>query len=154
MQDTFVNVFRKLASFDGKSKFSTWLYTIVTNNCLMKRRKRKGELLEESLEAYDHPSGDHHHSVHGRDPARLDETPADIVIGKELRQVLDTAITKLPQDYRVVFVMRDIEGQSTEETARALGLTLEATKSRLRRARAFLRDQLAPYVQMPARVTS
>ena len=153
MQDTFVNVFRKLGSFDGKSKFSTWLYTIVTNNCLMKRRKRKGELLEESLEAYDNPSRHIHDSAQRRDPARLEETPADIVIGKELRHVLDTAITRLPQDYRVVFVMRDIEGQSTDETARALGLTLEATKSRLRRARAFLRDELAPYVQMHARVT-
>jgi RNA polymerase sigma-70 factor (ECF subfamily) len=153
MQDTFVNVFRKLGSFDGKSKFSTWLYAIVTNNCLMKRRKRKGELLEESLEAYDHPSQHLHDSPRRQEPARSDETPADIVIGKELRQILDTAITRLPQDYRVVFVMRDIEGQSTEETARALGLTLEATKSRLRRARAFLRDQLAPYVQMHARAT-
>ena len=84
----------------------------------------------------------------------MDETPADLVIGKELREVLDRAITRLPEDYRVVFVMRDIEGQSNQETSRALGLSVEATKSRLRRARAFLREQLEPYVHTPARIAS
>jgi len=151
LQDTFINVFRKLRTFDGKAKFSTWLYTIVTNNCLMKHRKRKGELLEESLETYDHPQ--HQHSVgHSPQPLSMLETPADLVIGKELREVLDRAITRLPEGYRVVFVMRDIEGQSNVETARALGLSVEATKSRLRRARAFLREQLDPYVHTPARL--
>jgi RNA polymerase sigma-70 factor, ECF subfamily len=145
LQDTFVNVFRKLKSFDGKSKFSTWLYTIVTNNCLMKHRKRKSDELEESLEAYDH-------ARHSEDTVQRPElvsgehSPADIVIGKELRDILETAMLKLPEDYRVVFVMRDIEGRSSEETAGVLGLSNEATKSRLRRARAFLRDQLHPYI--------
>jgi RNA polymerase sigma-70 factor, ECF subfamily len=153
LQDTFINVFRKLRTFDGRSKFSTWLYTIVTNNCLMKRRKRKGELLEESLEAYDHPQ--HQHAmVHSSPPLHMLETPVDLVIGKELREVLDRAILRLPEDYRVVFVMRDIEGQSNEETAQALGISVEATKSRLRRARAFLREQLEPYVHTPARKAS
>ena len=75
------------------------------------------------------------------------DTPADVVMTKELREVLDGAIGRLPTDYRVVFVMRDIEGESNEETARALGLSVEATKSRLRRARAFLREQLEPYME-------
>jgi len=148
LQDTFVNVFRKLGTFDGKSKFSTWLYTIVTNNCLMKHRKRKGELLEESLEAYDHPPHPHEHR-HVPEALRTEDTPADVVITRELREILDRSINRLPNDYRVVFVMRDIEGQSNEETARALGLSVEATKSRLRRARAFLREQLEPYLQTP-----
>jgi RNA polymerase sigma-70 factor (ECF subfamily) len=153
LQDTFVNVFRKLQTFDGRSKFSTWLYTIVTNNCLMKRRKRKGELLEESLEAYDHPQ---HPQAGGHppQPLRMHETPADLMIDKELREALDLAILRLPEDYRVVFVMRDIEGQSNEETARALDISVEATKSRLRRARAFLREQLEPYVGSPVRIAS
>jgi RNA polymerase sigma-70 factor, ECF subfamily len=153
LQDTFINVFRKLRTFDGRSKFSTWLYTIVTNNCLMKRRKRKGELLEESLEAYDHPHRQHA-MAQSSPPLHMHETPVDLVIGKELREVLDRAILRLPEDYRVVFVMRDIEGQSNEETARALGLSVEATKSRLRRARGFLREQLEPYVHTPARKAS
>jgi len=145
LQDTFVNVFRKLNTFDGKAKFSTWLYAIVTNNCLMKHRKRKSDELEESLEAYDH--------IHSTDDAvrrpelvSSEHSPADIVMGKELRDILDAAMLKLPKEYRVVFVMRDIEGRSSEETAGVLGLSNEATKSRLRRARAFLRDQLSPYI--------
>jgi RNA polymerase sigma-70 factor, ECF subfamily len=153
LQDTFVNVFRKLDTFDGKSKFSTWLYTIVTNNCLMKHRKRKRDTLEESLEAYDHPPAHHEHTRRIQ-PIQMMETPSDLILTKELRETLDRAITSLPEDYRVVFVMRDIEGQSNEETARALGLSVEATKSRLRRARAFLRQQLEPYVQTPARMAS
>ena len=145
LQDTFINVFRKLKTFDGKSKFSTWLYTIVTNNCLMKRRKRKSDLLEESLEAYDSSPG-HPGGPPRPQPAQTAETPADVVIGRELKNVLEEAMLKLPEDYRVVFHMRDVEGRSTEETADVLGLSVEATKSRLRRARAFLRDQLQPYM--------
>jgi RNA polymerase sigma-70 factor (ECF subfamily) len=145
LQDTFINVFRKLKSFDGKSKFSTWLYTIVTNNCLMKLRKRKSDELEESLEAYDHA---HPSMESGSRPALIstEANPAEVYITKELRGVLETAMGKLPEDYRVVFIMRDVEGRSTEETAGVLGLSVEATKSRLRRARAFLRDQLDPYI--------
>lgn len=145
LQDTFINVYRKLKTFDGKSKFSTWLYTIVTNNCLMKRRKRKSDELEESLEAYDLPPAGPGGASRSQ-PARTVETPADIVMGRELKGVLETAMQKLPEEYRVVFVMRDVEGRSTEETASVLGLSIEATKSRLRRARAFLRDQLQPYM--------
>lgn len=153
LQDTFINVYRKLNSFDGKSKFSTWLYTIVTNNCLMKRRKRKSDRLEESLEMYDHPSGPD--DTHPRlQPVQIAETPADVVVGRELRNILDAAMARLPEDYRVVFHMRDVEGRSTEETAGVLGLSVEATKSRLRRARAFLRDQLQPYMNAHPEVLS
>ena len=152
LQDTFINVFRKLRSFDGKSKFSTWLYTIVTNNCLMKLRRRKMADLEDSLEEFDHPPG-RNDGRPGSVMARWEETPADIVMAGELRDLLDRAITRLPEDYRVVFVMRDIEGRSTEETASILDLSIEATKSRLRRARAFLRQQLHPHMSAHAEAT-
>ncbi len=145
LQDTFINVFRKLRSFDGKSKFSTWLYTIVTNNCLMRRRKRKLEELEDSLEELDNPATDNEGRF-ARRVARWDETPADLMLKKELKSVLDDAIRRLPELYRAVFVLRDIEGNSTEETARILKISVEATKSRLRRARAFLRNALDPYM--------
>lgn len=142
LQDTFVNVYRKLDSFDGKSKFSTWLYSIVTNNCLMKRRRRKVDELLESLD--DPPVGaDGRFTEH---VPRWDETPADILIKKEFQSRLDDAVLKLPVDYRVVFVLRDLEGKSGEETSAILGISLEAVKSRLRRARAFLRSELAPYM--------
>ncbi len=137
LQDTVINVYRKLDSFDGKSKFSTWLYSIVINNCLMKRRKTR---MEESLESFDAaPIG----SLDIRSEA---PTPAEALITKELHTLLDEAILKLPMDHRVVFVLRDIEGKSTEETAEILTISVEATKSRLRRARAFLREQLQQYV--------
>ncbi|MBP1646586.1 MAG: subfamily polymerase sigma-24 factor [Bacteroidetes bacterium] len=145
LQDTFINVYRKLGSFDGKSKFSTWLYTIVANNCLMKRRKTKLQGLEEPLEALDLPavSPDGRFTRH---VVRWDNTPSDILLGKELRRVLDEAILKLPEIYRAVFVLRDVEGKSNEETAEVLHISQEAAKSRLRRARAFLREQLDPYM--------
>lgn len=145
LQDTFISVFRKLGSFDGKSKFSTWLYTIVTNNCLMKQRRRKLRGLEDPLEIYDEAPA--HHGDRQHAPiARWEETPADLLVKKELRAALNAAIEKLPVEYRVVFVLRDVEGKSTEDTAKILNLSVEATKSRLRRARAFLRDKLQPYI--------
>lgn len=145
LQDTFISVYRKLQSFDGKSKFSTWLYAIVTNNCLMKQRRRKMQALEDPLELYDDPPDGE--TAHRRAPiARWEETPEDVLLTKELRGALDGAIRKLPIEYRAVFVLRDVEGNSTEETARMLKLSIEATKSRLRRARAFLRDHLHPYL--------
>ncbi|HXX65433.1 MAG TPA: sigma-70 family RNA polymerase sigma factor [Bacteroidota bacterium] len=144
-QDTFINVYRKLDSFDGKSKFSTWLYTIVTNNCLMRHRQRKIRALEDSLEALDAPetlpNGQFRHDI-----ARWEKTPADVVLDKELRMKIEEAIGNLPSDYRIVFTLRDIEGKSTEETAQIVGISLEAAKSRLRRARAFLRERLTPYM--------
>jgi RNA polymerase sigma-70 factor (ECF subfamily) len=142
LQDTFINMYRNLDSFDGRSKLSTWLYRIVANNCLMKRRRRK---LEELLESYDDLPADDGTLAHNM--PRWDETPADVVLQRELRDVLDRAIAKLPVDYRIVFILRDVEGNSNEETAKILGLSVEATKSRLRRARAFLRDQLNPYMK-------
>ncbi len=145
LQDTFINVYRKLGSFDGKAKFSTWLYTIVANNCLMKRRKRKLQGLEEPLELLDNPAtsrdGKFAHQV-----IRWEDSPADILLGKELRRLLDDAIMKLPEIYRAVFILRDVEGKSNEETAKVLNISQEAAKSRLRRARAFLREQLDPYM--------
>jgi len=137
VQDTFVNVYRKLHQFDGKSKFSTWLYSIVTNNCLMKNRQRKidGKSVElnEEIERSDSGSSD-------------SPTPLDSVMTNELQKQLDSAILSLPVDYRVVFVLRDIEGLPAAETAKILNLTVPAVKSRLHRARKELREQLSEYV--------
>ena len=142
LQDTFINMYRNLSSFDGRSKLSTWLYRIVTNNCLMKQRRRK---LDDLLESYDQPETDENGTLTHHIP-RWDETPSEILLKKELKDVVEKAITELPIDYRVVFVLRDVEGNSNEETAKILGISVEATKSRLRRARAFLRDKLEPYM--------
>lgn len=144
VQDTFVNVYLKLDQFDGKSKFSTWLYSIVANNCLMKRRKSKleessvpideqFEIRKEDLASYVTPWG---------------PGPVDTLLSNELKNVLDNAIKKLPMEYRVVFVMRDVENMSGEEVAKVLGISIPAMKSRLRRARLFLRNELQTYMEV------
>ncbi len=140
MQETFINAYRGLKSFSGSSKFSTWLYRIVTNNCLMMHRKKSHEPVVslEDTELF-------------RETGELQvphwgETPHDAVPNKELKEILDRAIQKLPLEYRIVFVMRDVEGLSTEEVGKALKLSVPAIKSRLHRARLFLRNELNPYL--------
>lgn len=148
LQDTFVNVFKKLKQFDGKSKFSTWLYSIVTNNCMMKRRRTKLERASVSIHEPRMPEHSHGEETEdtGAKIQSWNATPLDEMMSKELRERLDEAIVKLPVDYRLVFLLRDIEGQSAEETAKIMKLTIPAVKSRLRRARVFLREQLNEYM--------
>jgi RNA polymerase sigma-70 factor (ECF subfamily) len=142
LQDTFINVYKNLKQFNGKSKFSTWLYSIVTNNCLMNRRKRK---MDREMMSLDEPpvedGANHHESI-----PSWDDTPAEKMMNTELRSHLDNAIHQLPEEYRVVFVLRDIENLTAEETARILKLSVPAVKSRLRRARIFLREELNDYM--------
>ena len=80
--------------------------------------------------------------------ASLKHTPQDEMVNKELREILDNAILKLPMEQRIVFVLRDVEGRSAEETAKILKLSVPAVKSRLRRARVFLRGQLQEYMEV------
>ncbi len=136
-QDTFINVYRKIGQFDSRSKFSTWLYSIVANNCLMHRRKRKMETLLESLD--ETPNGD---EKNRRQLSQWDDTPLESLMNKELRHQMDAAIQKLPDEYKAVFVLRDLEERTTEETAAILKLSVPAVKSRLRRSRIFLRHAL------------
>lgn len=148
-QDTFVNVFRKLKQFDGKSKFSTWLYSIVVNNCLMKHRRTK---LDQATVSIDAPEGFHEDPVKDQEGhivqtiASWKDTPIDSVMNKELRALLDNAIEQLPLEYRMVFILRDVEGQSAKDVSKMLKLSVPAVKSRLRRARVFLREQLNGYM--------
>lgn len=145
LQDTFVNVFRKLKQFDGKSKLSTWLYTIVTNNCLMKRRRSKLEKDSVPIEELELPRsstpGEHRENL----PV-LAHTPLHDSMTAELRRLLDEAIQKLPVEYRLVFILRDVEEKSTGETARIMNLSVPAVKSRLHRARVYLKEQLQEYM--------
>ena len=145
-QDTFINVFRKLHQFDGRSKFTTWLYSIVTNNCRMKRRQRKLDQASVSIESSAEPHDDSDHNQSVQTIPSWKDTPLDSVMDTELRTLLDEAIQQLPYDHRVVFVLRDVEGMSAEETGKILKLSVPAVKSRLRRARVFLREQLNPYM--------
>lgn len=141
LQNTFVNVYRKLDTFDGRSKFSTWLYSIVTNNCLMKRRSLKARSHEVSLE--DEPIQEEIQHV----ASARSFSPSQGILNEELKQQFDAAIQKLPLDYRIVFVMRDLDELPAAEVAKVLGISVPAVKSRLFRAREFLRKKLQPYME-------
>jgi RNA polymerase sigma-70 factor (ECF subfamily) len=145
-QNTFVNVYRKLHQFDGRSKFTTWLYSIVTNSCRMKRRQRKLDQASVSIESLAEPHDDADQDRSVQTIPSWKDTPLDSVMDKELRTLLDEVIQELPYEYRVVFVLRDVEGMSAEETGKILKLSVPAVKSRLRRARVFLRERLNPYM--------
>ncbi|MBS1904430.1 MAG: sigma-70 family RNA polymerase sigma factor [Bacteroidetes bacterium] len=142
LQNTFINVYRKLDTFDGRSKFSTWLYSIVTNNCLMRRRSDSTRRQELSL---DDPLIEAETSSLASDAETV--SPMHALLEGELKEVFDNAILKLPVDYRIVFVMRDLEDMPAAEVSKALGISVAAVKSRLFRAREFLRKQLRPYVE-------
>jgi RNA polymerase sigma-70 factor (ECF subfamily) len=133
MQETFLSMVKSLHQFDGKSKLSTWLYRIVANHCLMEVRKRKHEFvsIDDENGLYD-----------GSYAANWDSVPPNILENKELKNILDEAIQKLSPDYRIVFMLRDVEGFSTEETGKITELSVPAVKSRLHRARAFLRKEI------------
>ena len=145
LQETFLQAFRKLATFKGESEFSTWLYRIAVNLCLMKKRKGKRiktvsldipvlTQKEDGLkrEIYDDWS----------------ESPLATLENKELKKVLSAAIDSLPAEYRTVFLLRNLDGLSNEATAKILKISVPAVKSRLHRARLFLRDKLSQYFKV------
>src|SRR5690554_5992 len=139
MQETFYSFVKHINQFDSKSKLSIWLYRIVANHCLMQARKEKNRQFvsldnDESL----------FEEKYAVDYSRL---PAKYTENEELKKILDNAISKLSPDYRMIFLLRDVEGLSTEETAEASGLSIPAVKSRLHRARAFLRNEITEAFQ-------
>ena len=133
-QETFLSMVKSLTQFDGKSKLSTWLYRIVSNHCLMEYRKNRHEVV--SIDEDEDGFYDNNFA------ANWQLEPQNVLENGELKQILDEAITKLSPEYRVVFLLRDVEGLSTEETGKITELSVPAVKSRLHRARAFLRKEL------------
>ena len=133
MQETFLSMIKSLKQFDGKSKLSTWLYRIVVNHCLMENRKKK----------YEFVSIDNDENLYeGGYAASWDTIPINSLENKELKSILDSSMGQLSPEYRAVFLLRDVEGLSTEETAKITELSIAAVKSRLHRARAFLRKEI------------
>jgi RNA polymerase sigma-70 factor (ECF subfamily) len=134
MQETFFSMIKSLHQFDGNSKISTWLYRIVSNHCLMLARKDKSKTFV-SIDNDDELYEDKY-------TADWSNIPNQSIENTELKKILDESIDKLSPEYRIVFLLRDVEGLSTEETAELTELTVPAVKSRLHRARAFLRKEL------------
>jgi RNA polymerase sigma-70 factor (ECF subfamily) len=140
VQQTFLSVIEHLKDFREEAQFSTWLTRIATNHALALLRKRSRRrtvpLAEDgSQEGYDD-------LPHPQFIAQWRETPEQIASRRETRRILDEALGQLDEKYRLVFVLRDVEGLSTAETAEALGITEANVKVRLLRARLMLREQL------------
>ena len=142
LQDVFVTVYRKLDGFEGKAKFSSWLYRITVNASFMKLRKRKQDKsvsLTEMLPQLQNKEITQQVAYGARSDSRA--------VNGEMRQVLENAISRLPEDYRAVFVLRDVDGLSNKEVSKMLQLSIPAVKSRLHRSRIMLRKRLNRFYQ-------
>jgi RNA polymerase sigma-70 factor (ECF subfamily) len=140
LQETFMKAYEHLDQFQGNSKFYTWIVRIAVNQALMKLRRRKTDKsvsLDETIDTGE--------DTMVREVAAWDEDPEQRFSRDELGGILDTAVQSLEPPYRSVFVLRDVDELSTEETAEALGLSVPAVKSRLLRARLQLREKLTRY---------
>jgi len=137
LQDAFLKAYTHLDNFKGDSKFYTWIVRIAVNEALMRLRKRKTDRtvpLDEPVELGE--------ETVQREIAVWEDNPEQQYSQEEWRRILDEAVDSLKPDFRTVFVLRDIEELSTEETAETLGISVPAVKSRLLRARLALRERL------------
>ncbi|HWZ34003.1 MAG TPA: RNA polymerase sigma factor [Bryobacteraceae bacterium] len=137
LQETFLKAYEHLDNFQGNSKFYTWIVRIGVNESLMKLRKRKGDRTVPLDEPVD--TGE---EMVAREIAVWEDNPEQRYSREEMQQILDEAVQTLKPDFRTVFILRDIEELSTEETAETLGISIPAVKSRLLRARLALREKL------------
>ena len=136
VQDIFVKAFEHLRGFQGKSSFATWITRIAVNESLMQVRRRRHKVV-----SLDEPIQQGERDV-TFDVADLGLNPEQITNNNELRAILSKALDELRPALRIVFVLRDMEGLSTEETAEAVGINVPAVKTRLLRARLALRNKL------------
>lgn len=143
LQTTFIKACERFGSFEERSGLATWLYRIATNEALMLRRRRQTKPLP-MAEVADTQQADE--PLWGRQNGGTD--PSAAALSAELRLHLETALLELPESLRLVFVLRDLQGLSTEETATLLDLGESAVKVRLHRARKRLRDLLADYLSI------
>jgi RNA polymerase sigma-70 factor (ECF subfamily) len=143
-QEVFLTLTKKLDTFRGESKFSSWLYRVTVNTSYMYLRSQKKHESNISLENY--APYDDKGTLMGRIIDKDWSSRPDILTySKEALIIIDESINELPESYRTVFHLRDIDGLSNEEVADILEITVPAVKSRLHRARLFLRDKLSDY---------
>lgn len=142
VQEVFLRVFTKINTFLGKSAFSSWLYRITLNVSYMKLKSRKKNeqiQIEDLMQKYQE-NGFHITAIND-----WSKKSDELLLSKESKIVIQRAINQLPEKEKVVFILRDIEGLSTEEVCEVLELTMPAVKSRLHRSRLFLRKRLSNY---------
>jgi RNA polymerase sigma-70 factor (ECF subfamily) len=145
VQDTFLKAFQHIGSFQGRSKFSTWLVTIASNTGLQRLRERR------HLESLDDAGPETDEEFHPRQVRAWADDPEQLCSQAERRGLVESAVMRLPPKYRVVLVLRDIEQLSGEDAAAALGLGIPALKARLLRARLMLREALSPHFASSAK---
>jgi len=133
MQTTYINAYENLGKFAFKSSLSTWLTKIMINECLS-RLKKKNRLTNMNDDLID--------NVIQQQQTKGVQTPADKIVNTELKDALEKAIRMLPEKYKVVFVMRELEGMSIAETKECLDISAENVKVRLNRAKALLKESL------------
>jgi RNA polymerase sigma-70 factor, ECF subfamily len=141
LQQTFLAVLTHLDRFEGRSRIGTWLYRVAYNACMDRLRAHSALPLPEE----DGSAGDDESLPLPKTLVNWDFTPEEILMDTEARAALDAAIDTLPETFRTVFVLRDIEELSTAETAEVLGISQSLVKVRLHRARLALRERLASY---------
>ena len=144
LQEVFLSLINKIHTFRGESKFSSWLYRVTANASYMHLRSEKKYENDVSLE--DYVPYDENGTLMGRIKVKdWSDRPDEALLSKEAIEMIERAVNELPEPYRVVVHLRDIEGFSNEEVSEVLGLSVPALKSRLHRARLYLRDKLSDY---------
>lgn len=136
-QEAFIRIFRSISGFKGQSSFSTWIYRITTNVCLDEIRKRKNKLVQSLDEDIQTDDGEMQRQIMSDDPL-----PDEILEKQELRAVINDSLEELKEEYRIIITLRDIQGMSYEEIAKALDCPTGTVKSRINRARQALKNVL------------
>ncbi|MCZ6469679.1 MAG: sigma-70 family RNA polymerase sigma factor [Thermodesulfobacteriota bacterium] len=144
LQEVFIILVEKLNTFRQESRFSTWLYRVAANASYMFLRGGKKDK-ESQVSFDDYKPYNDHGALEGVADKDWSDIPEYKLLSIEGTQLIEKAINKLPEDYKIVFHMKDVEGLTSREIAKVLGLSLPAVKSRVLRARLFLRDKLSDY---------
>jgi RNA polymerase sigma-70 factor, ECF subfamily len=156
VQDVFATIVQKLDGFEGRAALWTWLYRVTTNAALNKRRGKRHDVevpLEPDLPAF--KADGHREGNRAFLLADWSQQPDETLLSKEARARLHQALARLPDEYRTVVLLRDVEELSNEEAARVLGDSIGSVKSRLHRARMALREQLTRvFVEAPRELTA
>jgi len=144
LQEVFLTLFKKIDTFQGRAKFSTWVYRVTINASYMHRRAEKKHENDYSLE--DYVPYDENGTLMGKIKSKDWSTRPDLIIfNKEAMDILQKAINDLPESYRVVCQLKDVNELSNGEISNILGISPSAVKSRLHRARLYLRDKVSDY---------
>lgn len=143
-QEVFLTIFRKAHTFQGKSAFSSWVYRVALNSVYMKLRSKKKDQSISIEDAFPSFNGAGYHQEVIRD---WSENAESLMFSNETKKIIKGAVDQLPEKEKITFILRDVEGLSTEATAQTLGLSISAVKSRLHRSRLFLRKKLSGYFE-------